>query len=82
MTIRRPAAATPSRIAPADPNISAIIGVESSILPAHASVSDAITRLQWERDLALRRIYELHVHYKRELKKKDDYQHTLNQAHI
>jgi chromosome segregation ATPase len=45
-------------------------------------VSDAITRLQRERDLTLRRIDELHVHYKRELKKKDDYHHTFNQGYI
>jgi hypothetical protein len=42
----------------------------SNILPGHASVTDAITRLQTERDLALRRIDELHAHYKKELKKK------------
>jgi hypothetical protein len=35
-------------------------------------VTDAVTRLQRERDLALRRVDELHEHYKKELKKKDD----------
>ena len=35
-------------------------------------MTDAITRLQRERDLALRRNDELHEHYKREIKKKDD----------
>ena len=35
---------------------------------ALASVSDAIERLQRESDLALRRIDELHVHYKKEIK--------------
>ena len=33
----------------------------SGILPGHASVTDAVTRLQRERDLALRRIEELHL---------------------
>ena len=36
-----------------------------------ASVTDAITRLQRERDLALRRVDELHDYYK-EIQKKDD----------
>ena len=31
-------------------------------------MSDAVTRLQRERDLALRRIDELHTYYKREMK--------------
>ena len=44
----------------------------SDILPGHASVTDAITRLQRERDLAMHRNDELHKHYKREIKKKDD----------
>ena len=44
----------------------------SDIIPGHASVTDAITRLQKEGDLALRRNDELHEHYKREIKKKDD----------
>ena len=35
-------------------------------------MTDAITRLQRERDLALRRNDELHEHYKRELQRKDD----------
>jgi len=44
----------------------------SNILPGHASVTDAVTRLQRERDLALRRVDELHDHYKKEIQKKDD----------
>ena len=44
----------------------------SNILPGHASVTDAITRLQRERDLALRRVDELHDYYKKERQKKDD----------
>jgi hypothetical protein len=36
-------------------------------------MSDAITRLQRERDLALRRIDELYVHYKKELKSKAEF---------
>jgi len=35
-------------------------------------VTDAVTRLQRERDLALRRVDELHDYYKKELQKKDD----------
>ncbi len=38
----------------------------TNILPGHASVTDAVTRLQRERDLALRRIDELHEYYKKE----------------
>ncbi len=44
----------------------------SNILPGHASVTDAVTRLQRERDLALRRIDELHEHYKKENERKDE----------
>ena len=35
-------------------------------------MTDAVTRLQRERDLALRRVDELHDYYKKELQKKDD----------
>ena len=35
-------------------------------------MTDAVTRLQRERDLALRRVDELHDHYKKEIQKKDD----------
>ena len=35
-------------------------------------MTDAVTRLQRERDLALRRVDELHEHYKKEKQKKDD----------
>jgi hypothetical protein len=53
---------------------SQVSGVHSSILtnilPGHASMTDAVTRLQRERDLALRRIDELHEHYKKEAERK------------
>jgi len=39
-------------------------------------VTDAVTRLQRERDLALRRVDELHDYYNKELKKKDDADRT------
>jgi chromosome segregation ATPase len=55
---------------------SQVSGVHSSILsnilPGHASVTDAVTRLQREWDLALRRIDELHAHHKKEIEKKDE----------
>ncbi len=35
-------------------------------------MTDAVTRLQRERDLALRRVDELHDYYKKEIQKKDD----------
>ncbi len=35
-------------------------------------MTDAVTRLQRERDLALRRIDELHEHYKKETERKDE----------
>jgi hypothetical protein len=35
-------------------------------------VNQAVTRLQRERDLALRRVDELHEHYKKDIQKKDD----------
>jgi hypothetical protein len=54
----------------------------SGILPSHASVNDAITRLQRERDLALRRIDELHVHYKKVLNSQDEKNHMANQWSI
>jgi hypothetical protein len=46
--------------------------IMSNILPSHPSVTDAVTRLQRERDLALRRIDELHVHHKKEIEKRDE----------
>ena len=61
MTIRRPAAATTSG---PDHKCDHRCRIE---YPSGLSSS-----LQRERDLALRRIDELHVHYKRELKKKDN----------
>ena len=39
-------------------------------------MTDAVTRLQRERDLALRRVDELHDYYNKELKKKDDADRT------
>ena len=53
----------------------------SGILPGHASVTDAVTRLQRERDLALRRIEELHDHYKKVMKSKDDSNYKMFQWH-
>ena len=41
----------------------------------------AVTRLQRERDLALRRLDELHEHYKKELKSRDDSNHRRFQWH-
>ncbi len=38
-------------------------------------MTDAVTRLQRERDLALRRVDELHDYYKKEIQKKDDADH-------
>ena len=55
---------------------SQVSGVQTSILlnilPGPASVTDAVTRLQRERNLALRRVDELHEHYKKENQKKDE----------
>ena len=70
----------PKRVDQAVQTTSQVQGVQPSImsnilpgiLPGHASVTEAITRLQSERDLALRRVEELHVHYKRELKSQQD----------
>ena len=47
-------------------------GIETPTSSALSSVSDAITRLQRESDLALRRIDELHVYYKKEIKTKEE----------
>ena len=44
-------------------------------------MTDAVTRLQRERALALHRVDELHDHNKKELKKKDDYDHRMAQWH-
>ena len=43
------------------------MGLAAPMPSTLASVSDAIERLQRERDLALRRNNELHAHYKREI---------------
>ena len=50
MTIRR---TTPKLVDKAAQTTSQVLGVQTSILPGHASVTDAVTRLQRERDLAL-----------------------------
>jgi hypothetical protein len=61
---------TLSHAAPADTTSRPILplGIETPTSTAISSVSDAITRLQRERDLALRRNEELHAYYKRERK--------------
>jgi hypothetical protein len=63
-----PAARTLSYAAPPDTTSRPILplGIETPTSSALSSVSDAITRLQRERDLALRRIEELHVYYTNE----------------
>ena len=82
MTIQR---VQPRRVdVPAQTTIQAPVvhtSILSDILPGHASVTDAVTRLQRERDLALRRIEELHDHYKKELKKTRDNDSKLAQFH-
>ena len=66
----------PKQVNRAVQTTSQVSGVQTSILsnilPGHASVTDAVTRLQRERDLALRRIDELHEHYKKETERKDE----------
>ncbi len=73
MTIQR---IGPRQVHQAVQTTSQVSGVQTSILsnilPGHASVTDAVTRLQRERDLALRRIDELHEHYKKETQRKDE----------
>ena len=82
MTIQR---VQPSRVDNAAQTTSKAPVVQTSILsdilPGHASVTDAVTRLQRERDLALRRIEELHDHYKTELKKTRGNDSKLAQFH-
>jgi hypothetical protein len=77
MTIQRPTTNKPNRADKAAQTTMNQFGIVESnilagILPSPASVDEAITRLQRERDLALRRIDELNTHYKRELQAKDD----------
>jgi hypothetical protein len=76
MTIQR---TRPKRVNQAVQTTSQVPRVQTSILsdilPSHASVTNAVTRLQRERDLALRRVDELHDYYKKELQKKDDVDH-------
>ena len=71
MTIRR---TTPKLVDKAAQTTSQVLGVHTSILsnilPGHASVTDAVTRLQRERD-----------HHKKELKKNDDDYHKRVQSH-
>ena len=73
MTIQR---IGPRQVHQAVQTTSQVSGVQTSILsnilPGHASVTDAVTRLQRERDLALRRVDELHDYCKKEIQKKDD----------
>ena len=76
MTIQR---ITPKRVDKAAQTTSQFLGVQTGILPGHASVTNAVTRLQRERDLALRRVDELHEHYKKELHSKDDDGHRRAQ---
>ena len=80
MTIQR---VQPSRTDKAAQTTSQALGLESNILsgilPGHASVTDVVTKLQRERDLALRRIDELHEHYKKERKSKDDANYKMSQ---
>ena len=82
MTIQR---VQPSRVDNAAQTTSQAPVVQTSILsgilPGHASVTDVVTRLQRERDLALRRIEELHDHYRKELKKTRDSDYKLSQFH-
>ena len=82
MTIQR---VQPSRADKAAQTTTQVLGVQSNILsgilPGHALLTDAITRLQRERDLALRRIDELHEQYKKELKSKDDANYKMSQWH-
>ena len=84
-TIRRIPQTAHSRADNSTQTTSRITGIESNILsgilPGHASVTDAVTRLQRERDLALRRIDELHEHHKKELKSKADADHRMSQWH-
>ena len=86
MTIRRTTPKLVDKAAHTTSQIpSQVLGIQSNILsgilPGHASVTDAVTRLQRERDLALRRIDDLHEHYKNELKSKDDADHRMAQWH-
>ena len=82
MTIQR---VQPSRVDNAAQTTSQAPVVQTSILsgilPGHASVTDVVTRLQRERDLALRRIEELHDHYRKELKKTRNSDYKLSQFH-
>jgi len=54
----------------------------TNILPGHASVTDAVTRLQRERDLALRRIDELHDYYKKEMERKSESDRKGNESSL
>jgi hypothetical protein len=69
-----PAASTPSYVAPPHMTSRPLLplGIETPTSSALSSVSDAVTRLQRERDLALRRIDELHAYYKREQKASEE----------
>jgi hypothetical protein len=83
-----PTATTFSYAAPQDTTSRPILPlrIETPTSSALSSVSDAITRLQRERDLALRRIDELHAYYKRERKSLEEsharHDSTLNNSYI
>ena len=83
MTIRRNSQTAPSRADKTALTTNQIPGIASSILtgilPGHASVTDGVTRLQRERVLACRRIDELHEHYKKEMKSRDDSNYKMSQ---
>jgi hypothetical protein len=86
MTIQRPTETRPKRADKSVQTTNQIGRVESNILsgilPSHAWVNDAITKLQRERDLALCRIDKLHDHYKKQLKSQDNNNRTANQWRI
>jgi len=73
MTIQRIGPAKKHQAVQATGQVSGVhSSILSNILPGHASVTDAVTRLQRERDLALRRIDELHDYYKKEMERKSE----------
>ena len=81
MTIRR---TTPKLVDKAAQTTSQVLGVQTSILsnilPGHASVTDAVTRLQRERDLALRRIKKQVSLLKKVTKERDDARNEVKES--
>ncbi len=73
--------ATPADLADTASRLLLPLGVEFTTSSALSSVSVAITRLRRERNLALRRIEELHAHYKKELLSKEE-SHTRRDSSI